>query len=47
MCEKYNMESVYFSLGGPVVLNLRGNRGSTEVPVKLPKQQPERSLYCG
>jgi hypothetical protein len=46
MAEKYNMQDVYLSYGGPIILNLRGNKGYIDIPSKLPKQLAERSLYC-
>jgi hypothetical protein len=39
MVEKYNFQEVWISFGGPIVLNLKGNKGSLDVPVKLPRQQ--------
>jgi hypothetical protein len=45
--EKHNFKDIYLSFGGPIILNLKGNRGNIDVPGKLPKQQSERSLYCG
>ena len=46
VCEKLNIKDVHLSVGGPVLINLRGNGGVLDVPVKLPKQMAERSIYC-
>ena len=40
LCEKYSLKAVHLSIGGPILLNLRGNGGVLEVPVKLPRQAP-------
>jgi hypothetical protein len=40
VCEKYNIANIHLSLGGPIVLNLRGNGGVLDIPLKLPKQIP-------
>jgi hypothetical protein len=34
------------SLGGPIIMNLKGNGGVLEVPMKLPRQISEKSIYC-
>ena len=39
-CQKFNIADVHLSLGGPILLNLRGNGGVLDVPVKLPRQIP-------
>lgn len=36
--EKHNFKDIYLSFGGPIILNLKGNRGVVDVPGKLPKQ---------
>ena len=38
VCEDLSIKDVHISIGGPVLINLRGNRGVLDVPVKLPKQ---------
>lgn len=40
ICQKYNISEIHISLGGAILLNLRGNGGILDVPVKLPRQIP-------
>jgi len=40
VCQKYNISDIHISLGGPILLNLRGNDGILDVPLKLPRQIP-------
>lgn len=40
VCEKYNIAAIHVSLGGPIVMNLKGNGGVLDIPVKLPRQIP-------
>jgi len=40
------LKEVHLSIGGPILLNLRGNGGILDVPVKLPRQAAEKSIYC-
>lgn len=40
MIEKYNFNNINISYGGPILLNLRGNKGNIDLPIKLPKQIP-------
>ena len=40
VCEKYNIADIHVSFGGPIVLNLRGNGGVLDIPLKLPRQIP-------
>jgi len=44
LTKKYDFEAEV-SYGGPILLNLRGNLGSLEMPVKMGRQQAERSIY--
>lgn len=45
-CEKFNFDQVYLSLGGALLLNIRGNGGILDIPVKLPRQAADKSIYC-
>lgn len=38
LCESLNLDQISLSLGGPLLLNLRGNNGNLDVPVKMPRQ---------